>query len=101
MPINVKNVPDTVHRERKRPGFKNNINQLPRGIMGKLFVYKSGKVILKAGDIKYDVSQGMPCGFLQHAAVIDTDNRKVYDLGTLQKRMIVTPDLQTLLPKSD
>lgn len=32
------------------------LNKLPRGIMGKMLVYKSGAIKLKLGDTLYDVS---------------------------------------------
>lgn len=42
-----------------------NLNDLPAGFMGKMFVYRSGAVKLKLGDILYDVSMQLitvePC----------------------------------------
>ena len=48
---------------------------LPSGKLGKMQVLESGKVFfLTEGGVKYDVSNGMPCYFLQCLAVIDLPN---------------------------
>ena len=36
--------------------FNTSLNQLPEGYLGKIRVYKSGKVKLQIGDDLYDVS---------------------------------------------
>ncbi|KAL0400949.1 UNVERIFIED_CONTAM: DNA-directed RNA polymerase III subunit RPC4 [Sesamum latifolium] len=73
------------------------LEELPEGYMGKMLVYKSGAVKLKLGDILYDVSPGSDCAFAQSVMAIDTTNRDCCDLGALNKRAVVTPDIDFLV----
>ncbi|KAK4431666.1 DNA-directed RNA polymerase III subunit RPC4 [Sesamum alatum] len=73
------------------------LEELPEGCMGKMLVYKSGAVKLKLGDILYDVSPGSDCTFAQSVMAIDTTNRDCCDLGALNKRAVVTPDIDFLV----
>ncbi|KAL0304095.1 UNVERIFIED_CONTAM: DNA-directed RNA polymerase III subunit RPC4 [Sesamum radiatum] len=73
------------------------LEELPEGYMGKMLVYKSGAVKLKLGDILYDVSPGSDCAFAQSVMAIDTTNRDCCDLGSLNKRAVVTPDIDFLV----
>lgn len=78
-------------------GFKGNLTTLNSGKIGKIVVYKSGKVKMRVGDRLFDVSTGMPCNFLQEVVAIDTDRQKLYQLGELQRRMVCYPDIADLL----
>uniref|UniRef100_A0A6B2L7W3 RNA polymerase III subunit C4 n=1 Tax=Arcella intermedia TaxID=1963864 RepID=A0A6B2L7W3_9EUKA len=89
--------PATEFLEPKTNGFKNNLVQIPKGKIGKLYILKSGKVKLQIGDILYDVSQGMPLGFLQEVVAIDLKKGRMNMLGEVHKRMVVSPDIKTLL----
>lgn len=57
-----------VNENNKRPGGAKNVqkatklNDLPPGLMGKMIVYKSGKIKLKLGDTLYDVSSEFTIG---------------------------------------
>ncbi|KAL0292991.1 UNVERIFIED_CONTAM: DNA-directed RNA polymerase III subunit RPC4 [Sesamum calycinum] len=73
------------------------LEELPEGYMGKMLVYRSGAVKLKLGDILYDVSPGSDCAFAQSVMAIDTTNRDCCDLGALNKRAVVTPDIDFLV----
>jgi len=42
-----------------------NLQQLPQGYLGKMLVYKSGKVKMKLGDVMFDVSPQLSRLFLQ------------------------------------
>lgn len=75
------------------PGFKNTLSQFPTSKIGKLQVYKSGKVTLKIGDISFHVSTGMSCNFLQEVAVISEKAGKYYQLGEITKRMVCYPKI--------
>lgn len=86
---------------------------VPEGVVGKLLVYKSGKLKLRVGEVLYDVSPGTKTGFAQEIAVIDTKpsssissssnddmetNRgNMYILGDVVKTAICTPDWDYLL----
>jgi DNA-directed RNA polymerase III subunit RPC4 len=49
-----------VERQGKATGKEvkegSNLQQLPQGYLGKMLVYKSGKIKMKLGDIMFDVS---------------------------------------------
>jgi DNA-directed RNA polymerase III subunit RPC4 len=42
-----------------------NLQQLPQGYLGKMLVYKSGKVKMKLGDVMFDVSPQLSRLFVQ------------------------------------
>lgn len=73
------------------------LNELPSGSMGKLLVYRSGAVKLKLGDIVYDVSSGMDCGFAQDVAAVNVEGKHCCVVGELSKRAILTPDVDSML----
>lgn len=63
------------------------------GKLGKISIYKSGKTVLDMGGTKFLISEGLPCGFAQHAVVIDIANAKYVPLGTVGKTVVVTPNV--------
>nr|XP_011470059.1 PREDICTED: DNA-directed RNA polymerase III subunit rpc4 isoform X1 [Fragaria vesca subsp. vesca] len=73
------------------------LEELSEGYMGKMLVYKSGAVKFKLGDALYDVSPGSDCVFAQDIAAINTAARKCCVLGELGQRVVVTPDVDSLL----
>jgi hypothetical protein len=77
-------------------GFKGTLSSLPSGNIGKLQIYKSGKVKLRIGDVLFDVSTGMPCNFLQEVAALNTEKKKYYQLGDVSRRMVCYPDVSDL-----
>ncbi|KAL5216087.1 hypothetical protein ABZP36_007488 [Zizania latifolia] len=81
------------------PGSR--LKELPGGFMGKILVYKSGKVKMKMGDILFDVSPGSNCMFVQEVAAINTREKHCCTLGEISKRAIVTPDIEHLLDSFD
>ncbi|OWM75704.1 hypothetical protein CDL15_Pgr021869 [Punica granatum] len=98
-----------------------NLESLSEGYMGKLLVYKSGKIKLKLGETLYDqkniddsslkmstdygfgfglnmqVSPGSDCIFPQNVAAVNALDRHFCVLGDIEKRAVVTPDLDSLL----
>lgn len=88
-----------------RPGNKSkeccNLKDLPAGYMGKLYVYKSGKVKMKLGDALFDVSPGVSGLFAQDVAVMNVAEKHCCVLGDLNKRAVVTPDVDSLLDSID
>ncbi|KAK1377819.1 DNA-directed RNA polymerase III subunit RPC4 [Heracleum sosnowskyi] len=74
-----------------------NLNELPAGFMGKMLVYRSGAVKLKLGDILYNVSAGLNNVFAQDAVAINTEEKHCCVVGELNKRAIVSPDLESIL----
>ncbi|TVU29936.1 hypothetical protein EJB05_21532, partial [Eragrostis curvula] len=73
------------------------LRELPGGLMGKMLVYKSGKVKMKLGDAHFDVSAGSNCSFAQEAVAVDTREKHCSSLGEVGKRAIITPDINYLL----
>jgi hypothetical protein len=76
------------------------LSELPDGYLGKILVYKSGKIKLRIGNFLYDVTSGTPMSFHQEVAVFSPDNKACYSLGDISGRMLITPDLDQLLNPS-
>ncbi|XP_072997891.1 uncharacterized protein [Typha latifolia] len=77
------------------------LEELPGGFMGKILVYKSGKVKMKLGDALFDVSPGLNCVCAQEVAAINTKDKHCCILGEIEKRVVVTPDVSSLLDAID
>ncbi|KAI7725159.1 hypothetical protein M8C21_013905, partial [Ambrosia artemisiifolia] len=73
------------------------LKDLPNGRIGKMLVYKSGAIKLKLGDTIFNVSSGTPSGSDRSAAIMNTKSKDCCVLGKVNKRAIVTPDLNSLL----
>ncbi|CAM0954826.1 unnamed protein product [Alopecurus aequalis] len=97
------NASSNVTREQRRPSSLagSKIKDLPGGLMGKLLVYKSGKVKMRIGDALFDVSPGSNCMFVQEVAAINTREKHCCTLGEISKRAVVTPDVEYLLDPTD
>ncbi|KAI3931535.1 hypothetical protein MKW92_011137 [Papaver armeniacum] len=80
-----------------RPGRGCSLEELPPGFMGKLLVYKSGKVKMRVGDTLYDVSPGSHFSFVNEVVAVNTDKKQCWSVGELTTRAIVTPDVDSLL----
>ncbi|RWR95323.1 DNA-directed RNA polymerase III subunit RPC4 [Cinnamomum micranthum f. kanehirae] len=88
----------------KPPPTRNNtsdtacsMKDLPAGFIGKMLVYKSGAVKMKLGDIIFDVSPGTKYNFAQDVAAINVKEKHFCLLGDLDKRAVVTPDVDSLI----
>ncbi|KAD5961318.1 hypothetical protein R6Q59_014263 [Mikania micrantha] len=73
------------------------LKDLPNGHMGKLLVYKSGAIKLKLGDNLFNVSSGTCSGSDRSVAMMNTKSKDCCVLGKVDKRAIVTPDLNSIL----
>ncbi|XP_049403786.1 uncharacterized protein LOC125867361 isoform X1 [Solanum stenotomum] len=73
------------------------LNELPAGFMGKMLVYKSGAVKLKLGETLFNLSPGMDCSFAQDVVAVNTEEKYCSNIGELTKRIIITPDVDSLL----
>ncbi|KAB1996367.1 hypothetical protein ERO13_D13G196800v2 [Gossypium hirsutum] len=73
------------------------LTELPAGLMGKMLVYKSGAVKLKLGDTIYDVNPGLSCVFAQDVVAVDTAKKQCCVVGEVNKHVIVTPDMDSVL----
>ncbi|XP_062207732.1 uncharacterized protein LOC133909351 isoform X2 [Phragmites australis] len=75
-----------------------NLQQLPQGYLGKMLVYKSGKIKMKIGDVMFDVNPGVESKMVQHAVALNTRERHCCLLGEIENHhVIVTPDVDSLL----
>ncbi|XP_062092200.1 uncharacterized protein LOC133798043 isoform X2 [Humulus lupulus] len=75
----------------------NKMEELPEGQVGKMLVYKSGAVKLKLGDVLYDVSPGTDVISAQDVVAINPAEKQCCLLGELSKRVVVSPDINSLL----
>ncbi|KAI6679719.1 hypothetical protein NL676_033600 [Syzygium grande] len=73
------------------------LDELSAGLMGKMLVYRSGAVKLKLGDTLYDVSSGLDCVFAQDVVAINKTEKHFCVVGELNKRAILTPDVDSIL----
>ncbi|KAF9245249.1 RNA polymerase III RPC4-domain-containing protein [Melanogaster broomeanus] len=68
------------------------------GIIGQLEVYRSGTVKMRLDNgIVLQVSEATQPSFLQQAVHLDMENKRLHVLGEVNKRFVVSPDLDTLL----
>ncbi len=75
--------------------FENVFKEFPRNSqMGKLKIFKSGKIKLQLGNNLYEVSTGVNCKFAQELGVVSTKSQEAFFLGKIRdKKLIVTPEL--------
>ncbi|KAI0629296.1 RNA polymerase III RPC4-domain-containing protein [Trametes polyzona] len=68
------------------------------GVVGQLEIYESGAVKLRLGNgILMDVTAATQPSFLQHAVYVDAAQKRLCVLGEVNRRFVVTPDVDTLL----
>ncbi|KAF3330020.1 DNA-directed RNA polymerase III subunit RPC4 [Carex littledalei] len=78
------------------------LRELSAGYMGKLLVYKSGKVKMKFGENLFDVYPGSECKFSQDVAVVNLKEKQCCVIGQLGKeRAIVIPDIDSMLDSTE
>jgi DNA-directed RNA polymerase III subunit RPC4 len=75
--------------------FENMFKSIPNNTkIGKLKIFKSGKVKLQIGENLYDISAGINCKFAQEYAVVSQDTHEAIFLGKAQdKKLVVTPKI--------
>ena len=90
---------DDIEGHLKKFTFQN----VSEGYIGKLQIYKSGKVTMRLGNVVLDVSVGTPCGFLQDLVSVHTekDPPEMVCLGHVNHRLIAVPDYESLLGGSN
>ncbi|KAH0836644.1 RNA polymerase III RPC4-domain-containing protein [Lanmaoa asiatica] len=68
------------------------------GVIGHIEVYRSGTVKMRLGNgIVLNVSEATQPSFLQQAVHLDMENKQLHVLGEVNKRFVVSPDLDALL----
>jgi len=77
--------------------FTSTIAGGPSGYLGKIIVYKSGKVKMKIGDFLYDINAANNPNFLEELMVINTTSHTCCRIGPMAQHLIVTPNVDKLL----
>ncbi|KAJ7043410.1 RNA polymerase III RPC4-domain-containing protein [Mycena alexandri] len=73
-------------------------NPVIDGIIGTLEVYRSGAVKMRLQNgMLLDVTAATQPSFLQHAVCLDLPQKRLTILGEVNKRFVVSPDIDTLL----
>ncbi|TFK94181.1 hypothetical protein K466DRAFT_608438 [Polyporus arcularius HHB13444] len=68
------------------------------GVVGQLEIYESGAVKMRMSNgIVLEVTAATQPSFLQHAVYMDSSTKRLCVLGEVNRRFVVTPDLDTLL----
>eukprot|EP00929_Paragymnodinium_shiwhaense_P112905 TRINITY_DN81168_c0_g1_i1.p1 TRINITY_DN81168_c0_g1~~TRINITY_DN81168_c0_g1_i1.p1 ORF type:complete len:437 (+),score=79.69 TRINITY_DN81168_c0_g1_i1:95-1405(+) len=73
------------------------ITRFPDGKIGKLRVYKSGKVRMEIGGMEFCVDQGCDTFFQQELACVCPLANELVSLGPIRKRVVLTPDFESML----
>ena len=82
------------------------LQRIPDGEVGRLKVYKSGKLKLVLGQktqkqFCFNVDRGTDCHFAQELACVLPEQNEVMFLGDVGKRMVAAPDVGSLLTQLD
>lgn len=72
---------------------------IPEGLIGKLLILKSGKVILRLGSMSFNVENGTNIGFLQEVVSlkVNEESKDLHVLGYLNNRIVCLPDINSLV----
>lgn len=73
------------------------MSRMPDGEIGKLRIYKSGRVELVMGELSFQVDQGSECNFDQQLACVCAEENEIMLLGPAGRRMVVTPNVEQML----
>lgn len=75
------------------------VREVPAGRIGKLLVYRSGKVKMSVGDVMMDVTCGTPWPCRQEVVAVNVDevDGHCVFLGDVTRRAVCTPDIFQLL----
>ncbi|MEW5299515.1 MAG: hypothetical protein WDW36_002526 [Sanguina aurantia] len=71
--------------------------ELPSGCIGKLLVFKSGKVKMVMADVLMDVSLGLPVHHRGDVAAINCHAKHCVLLGDVFQRLVVSPNVWQLM----
>lgn len=69
----------------------------PEGMIGRLQVYKDGRVEMHFGKIIMEVSGGSQTTFLQDLALLDASTRRATLLGEVHRKFTVSPNVENML----
>ena len=84
--------------EESAPPPAGEVQLVTDGTIGHLEVYRSGAVKIRlANGIVLDVAAATQPSFLQQAVAVDMKEKKLSVLGEVNKRFVVSPDVDGLL----
>lgn len=75
--------------------------KMPDGCLGKLKIHKSGKVRMEIAGVQYCVDQGATSFFQQELSCVCPEAKELISLGSIQNRVVLTPDVHALLEAVD
>jgi len=103
LPINSVEEKMQIDTENSVPEHKNEYDMLKniKGKIGKMRVYKSGKVEIEISGIKYNLDPGIQSKMRQEIAAVDKDCKDIYMLGEIGKKMVLTPNIDSLLQSEE
>ncbi|SNX87524.1 related to RPC53 - 47 kD subunit of DNA-directed RNA polymerase III [Melanopsichium pennsylvanicum] len=81
----------------KKRGTKSSSSSKSEGLVGKLDVYRDGRVFLRFGELVMEVTGGSQSTFLQQVMLLDPTNKSATALGELHRKFIVSPELDCML----
>lgn len=73
----------------------------PEGQIGRLDVYRDGRVNFRFNDIIMEVTGGSQSSFLQQVMILDGDQHKATTLGELHRKFVVSPEIESMLNDVD
>merc|ERR1711920_402112 len=85
------------HEDAATAGAGSTITRLPDGQLGKLRIYKSGKVVMEIGGMPFCVDQGCESSFRQDLACVCPEAKEMTSLGKIEKRVVLTPDIDAMV----
>lgn len=102
---NQKELPTAARKSTLEEAMGNlDLQDMPQGQVGKLIVYKSGKVKMQFGNILMDVIQGMHSTFLENVMVVDHESdetKKAIELGHIVQKFVCSPNMDALLEQDE
>ncbi|KAI8813080.1 RNA polymerase III RPC4-domain-containing protein [Cladochytrium replicatum] len=71
--------------------------QHPEGKVGRMVVYRSGRVTMELGNVPFDVTPAAEAEFYQTITTVNAETKHAYVLGQVKKRYVCSPDVDALL----
>ncbi|AWU75414.1 hypothetical protein CAS74_003756 [Pichia kudriavzevii] len=63
------------------------------GMVGKIRIHKSGKMTMKIGKVKFEISRGGSSDFVQEVVMVDPENGNCYHVGSIKEKITAIPKI--------
>lgn len=63
------------------------------GMIGKIRIHKSGKMTMKIGSVKFEISRGGSSDFVQDVILVDNINDNCYHVGNIREKITAIPKI--------